>query len=83
MLSEELRNLAAQLGGMRTTPPADMARALRTAEEVAKDLAEDAAAMERLTVPFAARLRVSYGTALPDGVVNFDALRRLRTGGAL
>lgn len=69
MLSEELRNLAAQLGAMRDRPPADLPRALRTAQEVAKDLAEEAEIYERRPV------------AAP--VVDLDALRRLRSGGAL
>lgn len=83
MLSEELANLAAQLGAMRSQPPEDMLRALRTAEEVARDLVEDAAALERQTVPAGARLRISAGIDLPDGVADFEAVRRLRLGGAL
>lgn len=69
MLSEELRNLAAQLAAMRSTPPADPGRALRTAEEVLRDLAEEAEILERRPV------------AAP--VVDLAALRRMRAGGAL
>lgn len=69
MLSEDLRNLAAQLGAMRARPPQDMGRALRTAEEVARDLAEEAEILERRPV------------AAP--VVDLAALRRMRAGGAL
>jgi hypothetical protein len=68
MLSEELRNLAAQLAAMRSAPPADPSRALRTAEEVLRDLAEEAEMLERRPV------------AAP--VVDLAALRRMSAGGA-
>lgn len=78
MLSEELKNLAAHLAALRQQPPASIDRALRTAEEIARDLAEDATHLERHVVPAAART-----TALPAGVVSLDQLRALRGGGAL
>lgn len=78
MLSEELKNLAAHLAALRQQPPAAMDRALRTAEELARDLAEDASHLERHVVPAAAR-----ATVLPPGVASLDQVRALRRGGAL
>jgi len=78
MLSEELRNLAAHLAAMRGQPRETVDRALRHAEEIARDLAEDARHIERHVVPPAARSAV-----LPPGVVSLDDVRFLRKGGAL
>jgi hypothetical protein len=83
MLSEELRNVAGQLAALRQEDPAALAKSLRTAEEVLRDLAEDAAHLERQVVPAGARLASTVAAVLPPGVVSLAAVQGLRTGGAL
>jgi hypothetical protein len=78
MLSEQLRHLAKWCKAYREKGVPDAAQAFRTIEAIATDLVEDAQQLERQVVPIGARRQV-----VPDGVVDLEALRRLRSGGAL
>ncbi|WP_291295350.1 hypothetical protein [Elioraea sp.] len=78
MVSEQLLHLASWCRSYRERGVKDVDQAFRTIEAIARDLVEDVRHLERQVVPIGARRQV-----VPDGVVDLEALRRLRSGGAL